>query len=343
MEHSPSQLGQYEFILRSSSDGILIANNRLKITQVNPAASAMLGMPADAMLGKTPLECFRQNMALVNLFQRSGDQTLDVRLPRRRMAVGIATTLNTGERIVLLQDVTEKRTLEGRREALIKAIAHDLRNPIAAIGGFADLIMKFGELSPQQEKFAERIKQTASKLHEVIATLVELAWIEAGMPLEHVPLELGAIIKRAVQNISPLARSKSITIAISLQDPLPQVVGDPERMYLIFYHLLQNAVLYSEPENTVAIHAWGDEQELYCSVADRGFGIEDDELDRIFDRMYRAKDKRVQEIAGGGLGLTLARTIIHRLGGDIWASSNLGEGSTFTFYLPTVQVGGDNA
>ena len=92
---------------------------------------------------------------------------------------------------------------------------------------------------------------------------------------------------------------------------------------------------YSEPQQSVAIHAWSDTEEVYCSVADQGIGIADDEMELIFDRLYRSRDQRVLDIPGGGLGLTMARTIIERHGGDIWATSNLGEGSTFTFVLPS--------
>jgi signal transduction histidine kinase len=114
-------------------------------------------------------------------------------------------------------------------------------------------------------------------------------------------------------------------------------MGDPERMHLVVYNLLNNAVLYSEEEQSIVIHAWSDEQEVYCSVADRGIGISDDELDQIFDRMYRSRDERVREIPGGGIGLTISKTIIERHGGDIWAASTLNEGSTFTFVLPTAK------
>ncbi len=85
----------------------------------------------------------------------------------------------------------------------------------------------------------------------------------------------------------------------------------------------------------MAIHAWADTHEAYCSVADQGIGIADDELELIFDRLYRSRSEHVLAIPGGGLGLTIARTIIRRHGGDLWATSNLGEGSTFTFVLPT--------
>jgi signal transduction histidine kinase len=343
--HALARLQTYDFLFRSTSDGVLIAVNgaptdgprRLVLAQVNPAAAALLSTPAEDLIGRSPEQVFALNPALLNLFSREGDQALDVRLPRRRLATGIAHSLEGGERVVLLQDVTEKREMESRREALVKAMAHDLRNPISAIGGFADLLAKFGELNEQQHKFATRIRQTTTKLYDLVESLVELAWIEAGMPLAHVPVALPDLIHRAVSGLTASARAARVVIATSIQNPMPPVMGDPERLRLVIHHLLHNAILYSVPERVVALHAWEEEGEVYCSVADRGFGIADDELDLVFDRMYRSRDERVRDLPGGGLGLTLARTILRRHGGDIWAASNLGEGSTFTFVLPTAQ------
>jgi signal transduction histidine kinase len=328
----------YDFVFRSTSDGIIILNRQGLIALVNPAAVAMLSISVDAIVGKTPKHAFGQNAALINLFTRSGDQTLDVRLPRRRLAVGLSTTLENGDRLVMLHDVTERRDLESRREALIKAMAHDLRNPISAIGGFADLVAKFGDLNDQQTKFLNRIRQTSTKLHEVVGQLVDLAWIEAGMPMEHRPVQLRDIINEAVDRVTPLAHLHKIVIATSIQNPMPIVMGDPQRLLTVVYNLLHNAIIYSYPEQTVVIHGWGDSNEVYCSVADRGRGIADDEIDLVFDRLYRSRDESVRNMSGGGLGLTIARTIINRHGGDLWASSNLGEGSTFTFLLPTVEI-----
>jgi len=326
-----------DYFFRSTSDGVIIAYEDAVI-QINPAAAAMLGATPEEIVGHTPQRIFRKNPALVNLFIREGDQTLDVRLPRRRLAVGIASTLETGERIVMLHDVTERRDLDNRREALIKAISHDMRNPLSAMTGFADLVAKFGDLNEQQHKFLDRIKQTTDKLQDMASLLVDLAWIEAGMPLEHKPTQLRDIINNAVEKVKGLAHRQKVVIATSVQNPMPMVMGDPERLEQVVFHLLQNALLYSQPEQTVVIHGWGDDDDVYCSVADRGIGISDDEIDLVFDRMYRSRNDVVRSIPGGGLGLTLAKTIIQRHGGDIWAASNLGEGSTFTFLLPTVEI-----
>ncbi|MBC8100612.1 MAG: PAS domain-containing sensor histidine kinase [Armatimonadetes bacterium] len=328
----------YDYVFRTTSDGILLANRQGLLEQVNPAAVAMLGVTKESLLGRGTREAFLQNPAMVNLFTRDGDQTLDVRLPRRRLAVGIAATLPTGQRVVMLQDVTEKRDLESRREALVKTMAHDLRNPISAISGFADLVAKFGDLNEQQTKFMTRLRQTTGKLYDVVGTMVELAWIEAGMPLEHNPVKLPEVIFKAIADVRPQAQTGRIVIATSIQNPMPTVMGDAERLRMVARHLLQNAILYSPAEQNVVIHAWEDDHEVYCSVADRGIGIADDELEMIFDRMYRSRDEQVREKPGGGLGLTLARTIVKRHGGELWASSNLGHGSTFTFFLPTVRI-----
>ncbi|MEP6985413.1 MAG: ATP-binding protein, partial [Chloroflexota bacterium] len=144
-------------------------------------------------------------------------------------------------------------------------------------------------------------------------------------------------IEKIVNDLSDMAQEKQVSIATSLQNPLPTVMGDQSRLELTVRNLLHNAILYSQPETTIAVHSWGDSNELYFSVADRGIGIADEEIELIFDRLYRSKDERIRELPGGGLGLTVAKTIVKRHGGDIWASSNLNVGSTFTFVLPVVK------
>ena len=324
----------YEYLFRRTSDGILIADDQQQLIAINPAAAAMLRVTVEELMGKAPERCLRKHPALVNLFTREGDQILDVRLPKRRLAAGIATSFADGTRLVLLQDVTEARDLESRREALLTTVTHDLSNPLAALSGYAELVGKFGDLNENQQRFNQRVQQTASKIHDVAGPLVELAWIEAGLPLAYLPIELSALIRKAVAELTLLAHDHEISIAISVQSPMPQIMGDPERIVIAIRNILHNAIIYSTPQQSVAIHGWSDSQEVYCSVADQGIGIADDEMELVFDRLYRSRDRRVLDIPGGGLGLTMARTIIERHGGDIWATSNLDEGSTFTFVLP---------
>ncbi len=327
----------HEHIFRTTSDGIILVDEAGIVQRINPAAAAMLAVTVDEVRHKPAKDVFYSDPGIKSLFTRDSEYTAQVRLPRRRFGLGICLITDDNRRLVIIQDITEKRELDSRRESLSHSIAHDLRNPLSAISGFAELIGKFGELSPQQQKFLTRIRQTSSKIHDMAKPLVDLAWIEAGMPLAHRPVQMSDIIDSATRELSFIAQGHKVTIATSVQNPMPMVMGDPERLKIVIYNLLHNAVIYSQEEQPVVIHAWSDEQEVFCSVADRGIGIADDELDLVFDRMYRSRDEYVREIPGGGLGLTTAKTIIERHGGDIWAASTLGEGSTFTFVMPTAQ------
>ena len=331
-------LDVYETIFHSTSDGIFIADSERIILDVNPAAAMMFTLPPEDIIGNLPSKVFKGNRPLVSLFLNTEDQTLDVYLPQKRIAVGSTITLPDKRRIVLLRDVTEQRDLDNRREGLLRAIAHDFRNPISAISGFVDLIDRFGELNDRQQKFLLRIKQTTTKLHDMAASLVDLGWIEAGMPQEHVPIRLGDLIEQTIHELAIFANDHGVKIAFSVQKPLPLVMGDPKRFQMVVYELLKNAIMYSSPESNIVVHAWGNEKNVNCSIADQGFGISEEEQDLVFDRMYRSKDERVMEQHGGGLGLTLVRTILNQHGGQITLHSTLNIGSTFMITLPAVQI-----
>ena len=335
MSDSISSNAIADTIFRTTADGILIADEDGHITKLNAAACAMLGITPEEALHHEFHILFGKNPTLLSLFRRKDTMFHDVRLPRRRLAQGIGETMPSGERIVLLQDVTEKREFDDRRDALTRAIAHDLRNPISAIGGFVDLVSKSGETTPIQRKFLTRARQTVNKLNDMLNSLVDLAWIEAGMPLKHVPLRLDETIQKAVDNLSDTARRHGVGIVLSIQQQLPAIMGDPDRVTLAIHHLLNNAIQYTlQPERNIVIHAWSDDHEIYCNVADQGIGISEEDLNLIFDRMYRSKDERILDVPGGGLGLTIARTIIKRHGGEIWATSNAQDGTTLSFVLP---------
>jgi len=329
---------RYDHLFRMVSDGIITLDGRGRVDRVNPAAAAMLRVTPEECLTRSPSEAFSGNRALINLLTLEENLTCNVSLPQKRLAVGFGSTLKDGTRIVLLQDVTERRDLDSRREALLRTIAHDLRNPLSALGGFADLVLKFGEVNERQQKFITRILQTSQKLLDLIDTLVDLAWIEAGMPLEHVPVQLNRVINDVVGELVSFAHARRMTIAVSTQDPMPVVMGDPARLRQVVYHLLHNAILYSHEEQSVAIHAWQGGEHVYCSVADQGIGIMPGELEQVFDRMYRSNDEYVRNLPGGGLGLTIAQTIVNRHGGKIWAESEYGRGSIFTFVLPLAEA-----
>jgi signal transduction histidine kinase len=197
----------------------------------------------------------------------------------------------------------------------------------------------YGPLTPEQKRFVTRIGQTSQKMQSLVYTLVDLAWVESGMPMDNLPVDLDVVIRQAVADLDAEAREKHIPIAISIQQPMPEVMGDAMRLKQVVHNLLHNAIIYSGPEQPVAIHAFAQGEHVKCTVADRGIGIADNEIDQIFDRTYRSPNEAVRSTPGGGIGLTMARMILKRHGGTIEASSILGRGSTFMFTLPLAEQG----
>jgi two-component system sensor histidine kinase VicK len=325
-----------EFIFQNAAVGILMVGSQGELLRLNSAAVAMLYLKPETVLGKHVGEVFRENRPLIRLSLPGGPKQLNIRLSNNRLASGIGGDIS-GQRIVVLHDVTERHDLDSRRDALIKSISHDLRNPINALGGYADLIRKFGALNPQQERFMTRIQQTTNKLYEMTEKLVDLSWIEAGMPLEHIPVELIGLTREVMRELSYEAYKAGVSIVNSIPDECPAVMGDPRSLKKAIYYLLDNAIRYSMGGNNVVIHAWHNLTHVYYTVADQGIGISEEDQTKIWDRLWRSSDERVRDVAGAGIGLTYVRTVIRRHGGNIHVDSTLNEGTTFTFQLPLMR------
>jgi two-component system sensor histidine kinase VicK len=328
---------QLDFVFQTAAEGILITQADGYLARLNPAAAAMLELTPAEALGEHTAVLFKPYPALFQLCNVQGPLQIDVTLPHKRLATGVGVDQPGGGRIVLLHDVTERASIESRREALIRQIAHDFRNPLNAVDAYADLVGKFGSLTSEQTKMLQRVRQTAQKVYKLAETLVDLSWVEAGMALEHKPFGLTNLIHDAIEKLEAEARTRDITLVFSIQDPVPAVIGDPRRIKQAIVYLLENSVRYSHPASNVAIHAWQEGVKVFCSVGDQGIGISASDQENIWDRMWRSSDERVRAVPGGGIGLTFARAIIQRHGGQIWVESELDEGTTVTFELPLAE------
>ncbi|MBN2303194.1 MAG: hypothetical protein JXQ72_01875 [Anaerolineae bacterium] len=328
---------QLNFLFQTAAEGILVTQADGFLTRLNPAAAALLEIAPDDVLGEHITPAFKQFPDLHRLLNGAGERLMEVTLPHKRLATAVGVDRPGGGRLVLLHDVTERSDIDSRREVLVRQMAHDLRNPLNALTGYADLVQRMGDLNEKQHHFITRIQQTAQKLYELAETLVDLAWIEAGMAMEHKPFQLPPLVREAISDLETEAKARNVTLVFSLQDPVPSVMGDSRRIQQAIRCLIENGVRYSYPDRNVAIHAWQDGPKVYCSVGDRGIGIAEHDIDRIWDRMWRSSDDRVREQPGGGIGLPFARAIIERHGGQIWVESHLNVGTTVTFVLPLAQ------
>ncbi len=146
------------------------------------------------------------------------------------------------------------------------------------------------------------------------------------------PTDLNLLIEEVVAQLNPLAQRQQVTIATDLATNLPLVRADKDRIRQTIINLVHNAIKFNHPGGRVAVSARADDESVTVSVSDTGIGISREDLPHVFERFYKADKARSR--GGSGLGLAIAKHTIQAHGGNIWAQSEEGKGSTFSFSLP---------
>ncbi len=228
----------------------------------------------------------------------------------------------------------ELRALKEQRQELLREVSHDLRSPLTAIQGQAQLLQRFLGMSDKVERSrqsAEAIFSSAKRLNAMIQDLVDAGRLEAGL-LQMVPqpVDLRSFVQDLLRRASDTLDTSRINSTIA--EGTGRVLADPVRLDQILTNLLSNALKYSSPEDQVTLEARREQDQVIVTVADRGVGILPEELPHIFDRNFRSKRPRKAERMG--VGLFIVRMLVEAHGGSIWAESEPDHGSRFSFTLP---------
>jgi two-component system phosphate regulon sensor histidine kinase PhoR len=255
----------------------------------------------------------------------------------------------------MLQDLTRVRRLETVRRDFISNISHELRTPLAGLKALADTL-RDGALEdpPAARRFLDRIEVEVDALTQMVEELLELSRIESGrMPLRLRPTPVAEVVLPPVERLRPQVERAELQLEVDLDD-LPPVLTERERMQQVVTNIVHNAIKFTPAGGRISItgRTMDVDQEgrptgdLYglapenlspgkwvvLAVRDTGVGIPAEDMDRIFERFY--KIDRARSGGGTGLGLAIAKHIVQAHGGQIWAHSREGQGSTFYFTLP---------
>lgn len=234
----------------------------------------------------------------------------------------------------LRKEVAERKQLEEQREDLLRAVSHDLRNPLTAVLGqsqYLERAMAKAGLDANLLEGARSIQVGAQRMNAMIGDLVESARSESGqLRLDSEPIDLASFVREVVHRTGPSVEAGRIEV--EMPAGLPPVDADPNRLERIFANLISNALKYSDENTPVRIGAESLDGEVVVAVRDSGRGIDRMDLEHIFERFYRARGARKAE--GLGIGLYTTRMLVEAHGGRIWVESEPGTGSTFSFTLP---------
>ncbi|MCL2334701.1 MAG: HAMP domain-containing histidine kinase [Endomicrobia bacterium] len=231
------------------------------------------------------------------------------------------------------------------KDSFVSSVSHELRSPLAAIDGYCDLLIEGVNKNypPEQQLRGLRIIKDASiRLTSFINNILDLAKIKAGkFEMKFVPIRIGDIITEISQLFESLARNQKKTLGYSVEENLPTVMGDVEKIKQLITNLLGNALKFTRENDGISVNAMvskaygSDFVEVW--VADTGIGLAKGDLEKVFEKFYQVKEGEFKKPKGTGLGLSIVYEIIKLHNGRIWAESELGKGTVFKFVIPVAK------
>jgi len=221
------------------------------------------------------------------------------------------------------------------RIELVQNVGHELRTPLSLIQGYVELLLEgdLGRILDSQRAALQVIRERTATLTRLIHNLTMLQAVPQET-LALAPVSVVEVAQRALAEFRRSAERAGITFREELPGGLPLVLGDRERLELVFGHLADNAIKFSPGGGTITVRAWADENQVYVSVTDEGIGIAPDHMNHIFERFYQVDGTTKRRFGGMGVGLALVWEIVEAHGGTVEVESEAGEGSTFTVALP---------
>mgnify|MGYP005625082871 CR=1 FL=1 len=235
------------------------------------------------------------------------------------------------------QEVIAMRETDRMKTDLLSNVSHELRTPLATIKGYSTMMIDYDKMLDTDEKqeYLQSIDDSTDRLIELIDHLLDMSRMEAGLlKLEKEDYNLLKLMQEIITEAN--LRANHHTIKSVLPIKLPNLNIDAKRIRQVIDNVINNSIKYSEAGTVIEIKAQKDNSNILISISDQGIGIPDDELNKVFDRMYRIKHKGIDR-SGIGLGLSICKGLVEAHGGKIWIQSKLKEGSIVYFTLPIIK------
>ncbi len=360
-----------EKLVESMSDGVIMTDENNEIVVINPAGKKVLMYKRkdDTKINFTK-ELLKEERnfdldQLLNnpdLFKKILTKEIKLEFPKEVILTIDVTGVKSINgapmgAVVVLRDITEQKNVERMKSEFISNVSHELRTPLTSIKNSISILSSgiAGEVNKDQREFLDTTRRNVDRLALLINQILDFSRLEAGrIKINKKLIDIKKICELTLESIKPQAIEKEIELKKNLNDDIPKIYVDPDKIEQVLTNLLGNAIKYIPSGSKVELKselitsstlpqeikehlAKGKQRLVKISVSDTGKGIKQENIKRIFSRFFRVEDEgaAVQNQAGTGLGLAISKQIVEEHGGRIWAESEYGMGSTFSFYLPT--------
>ncbi len=328
---------EFNTVVRSLNEGLVLVNDNGTILSINPAAAQLLDVTPNC-LGADFSAANRQEK-ITNLMDRAllgekGEITLELRQGKFLAAASpVRSEGKVSGVVLLLFDVTQKQKNEELRREFTANVSHELKTPLHAISGFAEL-MKSG-LVPQEDmcRFSETIYAQTQRLIALVEDTLRLSRLDEGaQDLQWVKLDLLEKARETADQLRPAAELAGITL--KLDGTCVELNSIHQLVESILFNLMDNAIKYNRPGGQVTVTVARQKGEGVLTVRDTGIGISQEHKERIFERFYRVDKSHSKAVGGTGLGLSLVKHAAMILNARLTLESEVGEGTVVTVFFP---------
>jgi signal transduction histidine kinase len=238
--------------------------------------------------------------------------------------------------VTVLRDISELKKVEHIKSEFVNMVAHELRAPLSAVSGYLAIMRQGLVTDPaKRTEMLDRSEMRIKALLDLVDDLLNVSRMEAGTVRREISCQsIPDIVADVVELMGPLASEKQVTLANAVPPDLPTVDADREEIVRLFNNLLSNGIKYNKPGGSVTVYAEPAGPYVRIRVADTGIGISAEGVKRLFTEFFREKRPETAYVTGTGLGLSIVKRVVEFYHGRIEAASQLGEGTTFTVWLP---------
>lgn len=332
---------QIAAVVESMAEGVLAFDSAGLVRVVNPEAARLLAVSAEDAPGMSVEEMTAEPEVIgaVRKALEAESTVQTVSLGEHVVLIHCTPLLDAAGAVdgavLLLSDVTDRHRIEAAQRRFVADASHEMRTPIAALKGMLELLDDGAKNVPEvRDDFIHTMQLESDRLGRLVADLLTLARLEAGsLKLERTPEHVADLLGDVACVMRTLAEQAQVALEVRVPDEGALVIGDHDRIVQVLLSFTDNALNHAPAGTTIRLSAEAHGGMVRLEVSDEGSGIEPGEIDRVFERFYRADSAR--EGSGTGLGLAIAKEIVEAHGSSIYVRSQPGAGTTFGFELPS--------
>ncbi len=350
----------------ATPDTMITLDANYRVLDLNPAAVALLGWPAQEAIGHGCAEVLRcQNLNRMELcgttncplsrvlYKKKALANEDLILglqPEHTHEVSASVTpveVESGQYVVFTaRDVSALKVANQVRSHFISMVSHELRTPLNSVHGFIDLLLHnhMGALTSEQHKYLGYTQEGVNQLISIVEDILFMTRSDLGQfAIKQQEVPLRALVRQVVGSLQPQAQKAEVVIAQHIPAETPPLYIDPQRIVQVLNNLIVNAVKFTPPGGMITVRARRyDASSIMISVEDTGYGIPTEDQQHIFERFYQSNHTQQSKMGGYGLGLSIAKLIVEQHGGTIGFDTVPNEGTTFYFTVPIYVKNNEN-